>query len=198
MKKAVKENNYGRKTGFSSLLVAILLVAMVALPVLISRIKAIQSASMQASLRIYADSVYALPAAALDQGGNQISRGLLTSVSPNQTMTASYGQTVSLAVSYQIWQGSNPSEIDQLFFIYSWTPSWPPPSGYYAGIFDSIPSGYPGGTGTTQISVQVPVTTGIYYLWLGFCAHYSVSQAVAEFKTALSLPAHVEILVGPG
>ncbi|MEM2738450.1 MAG: CARDB domain-containing protein [Candidatus Bathyarchaeia archaeon] len=140
--------------------------------------------------------LYSLPARALvPPGDSLIDRALLTSVSPGQTITASAGQTISLTVGYQIWQGSNPSEIDQMFLLYSWSPSWPPPSGYYAEIYNSIPPSYPGTTGTKQISITLPTTPGTYYIWVGWCAHYSVPQAVQGFTSKPSLPAHIKIIV---
>ena len=136
-----------------------------------------------------------LPAKALAPDGSLIDRALLISVSPGQTVVVSPGQTVSLTVGYQIWQGSNPNEIDQMFFLYSWSPTWPPPSGYYAEIYNSIPPGYPGETGTRQVDITVPTTEGAYYLWVGWGAHYSVPQAVQAFTQQPSLPAHVKIVV---
>ncbi|MEM1550843.1 MAG: hypothetical protein QXR13_02785, partial [Candidatus Bathyarchaeia archaeon] len=140
--------------------------------------------------------LYSLPAKALvPPGDSLIDRALLTSVSPGQTITASPGQTISLTVGYQIWQGSNPNEIDQMFLLYSWSPSWPPPSGYYAEIYNDIPPSYPGTTGTKQISITVPKTPGTYYIWVGWCAHYSVPQAVQGFTKQPSLPAHIRIII---
>jgi hypothetical protein len=136
-----------------------------------------------------------LPAKALAPDGSLIDRALLISVSTGQTVVVSPGQTVSLTVGYQIWQGSNPNEIDQMFFLYSWSPTWPPPSGYYAEIYNSIPPGYPGETGTRQVDITVPTTEGAYYLWVGWGAHYSVPQAVQAFTQQPSLPAHVKIVV---
>jgi hypothetical protein len=140
--------------------------------------------------------LYSIPAKALiPPGDSLIDRALLTSASPGQTIVARPGETVYLTVGYQIWQGSNPYEIDQMFFIYSWSPSWPPPEGYYAEIYNGIPPSYPGVTGTKQVEITVPTVEGTYYLWVGWCAHYSVPEAVQGFTNKPPLPAHVKIVV---
>jgi len=141
------------------------------------------------------NDIASLPAKAVAPDGSLIYRALLTSASPRQTIVASQGQTVSLTVGYQIWQGSNPSEINQMFFLYSWSPIWPPPSGYYAEIYNGIPPSYPGTTGTRQVDITVPTIEGTYYLWAGWGAHYSVPQAVQAFTQQPSPPAHVKIVV---
>ncbi len=49
-----------------------------------------------------------------------------------QTVYTNPSETVSGTCTYQIYSGAgNPSEINQGFFIMSWTPSWPAPEGYY-------------------------------------------------------------------
>jgi len=146
--------------------------------------------------------LYSLPASALTPDGSTlINRALLTSISSGQTISASPGETLSLTVGYQIWGNvENWDEIDQMLFICSWTPNWPPQSSYYWGIYDGIPSStsYPGQSGTKQLRITVPTTPGAYYLWLGFCAHYSMAQAASTFTTPLQTPAHAKIVVQGG
>jgi len=139
--------------------------------------------------------LYSLPANAILPDRSLIDRAILRSITPSQTIIASPGQKITLTVSYQIWQGQNPSEIDQLLLIYSWTPSWPPPKGYYVGIYNGIPPSYPGTTGSVQVDITVPTTSGTYYLWLGWAAHYGIDQAASTFTKPLSLPAYVKIVV---
>lgn len=141
------------------------------------------------------DNLYSLPANAILPNKSLIERALLRFVSPNQTIVASPGETISLSIGYQIWQGQNPNEIDQLLLIYSWTPSWPPPKGYYVGIYNDIPPSYPGTTGNVKVSITVPKMSGTYYLWLGWAAHYGIDQAASTFTQPLSLPAHIKVVV---
>lgn len=87
------------------------------------------------------------------------------------------GDTFSINVEYQIW--STPGTIRQAYFIASWTPSWPPPSGYYFPVYDGIPGDYPGVTGTKTLTIQAPSEPGEYVLWFVGHAHYSLEQAIA-------------------
>jgi hypothetical protein len=139
--------------------------------------------------------LFRLPAGAVMPDDTVLTNyGLLTSVN-NQMVTASPGQQISLTVNYQKWAPTNPSEIDQLFLIASWTRSWPPSSGYYYPIYNGMPGLYPGATRSATVSVTVPSTPGVYYLWFCTCAHYSMQQAVATYTTPLTLPANIRIVV---
>jgi len=121
-------------------------------------------------------------------------RAHLLSVS-DQTISASAGQTVSLSITYQLWAPVNPSEIDQLFFIESWTPNWPP-NGYTITIYEGVPGTYPGVTETKTISFTAPSQSGTYYLWFCFDAQYSMQNAINIRNVSMNgLPAHVKILV---
>ena len=114
-----------------------------------------------------------------------------------QVVYASPGETISVRAQYQVWtppEIGTPAVIWQLFFIYSW-PDWPPPSGYYAPLYDGIPGRYPGVTQTKTFQVTVPSTPGTYYLWFCMSQHYSMEQAIAAFTTPLTLPAHAKIVV---
>ena len=141
--------------------------------------------------------LYSLPACAIGPDGKLVGRALLTSVSGKQTVTAQPGETLTFSVSYQIWQGNNPHEIDQLMFIPSWTPSWPPPSGYYYGIYSHVPTSSPGDSGSQSFSLTAPSTSGTYYLWFVFDANYGYDQASADFRTQISGEAHIKIIVQP-
>lgn len=113
-----------------------------------------------------------------------------------QVIHATPGQTLSGNCTYQIYSGSNPSELKQAFFIMSWTPSWPPPSGYYIAIYHGGPGLYPGTTVTNQsFSFEAPSTPGTYYLYWCGSSHYSMEQGVGTYQWNLTLPAHAKIIV---
>jgi PKD repeat protein len=145
-----------------------------------------------------AGSIYPTPACALAPDGSQVSRALLTSVSGGQSINAQPGQALSFSVSYQISQGNNPNEIDQLMFIASWAPDWPPPSEYYFGIYDGIPTSFPGNSGSASFQLTAPSVSGTYYLWFVFDANYGYAQAASDFRSQLSAPAHIKIIVQGG
>ncbi len=123
--------------------------------------------------------------------------GHLISVS-GQSISASPGQTVSISVTYQVFAQmppNNPSEIDQLFFVESWTTSWPP-QGYTIPLYNGIHGLSPGVTQTNTISFTVPTVSGTYYLWLCFEAQYSMQDAVNQRTASMNgLPAHIKIVV---
>ena len=106
------------------------------------------------------------------------------------------GETISVTATFQVWCSSGPGPIKQAFFIYSWTPSWPPSSMYYMPLYNGQPGYYPGLTLTTSFSLTVPEDEGNHYLWFCLGAHYSMELAVNEYKTPLTLPAHAKIVVG--
>jgi hypothetical protein len=123
--------------------------------------------------------------------------GYLTSVS-KQTVSATPGQAVSIDLTYNVYVQSspnNPSEIDQLFLVESWTPSWPP-TGYTIPVYNGMPGRSPGVTQTTTISFTTPVASGTYYLWLCYEAQYNMADAVNQRTRSMSgLPAHIKIIV---
>jgi len=124
---------------------------------------------------------------------------LLTSISLNgggQTVTVSPGQAVSVSCTYQLWAPSNPTELDQLFFIYSWTPSWPPSSDYYHGVYHGMPGLYPGASGSDSFTLNAPSSYGTYYLYWCSGSHYSIPDAVNEYDQELTTSAHAKIMVG--
>jgi hypothetical protein len=148
-----------------------------------------------AVVRADSSDLYALPADAIGPGGSLVNRALLNSVNPNQTLKVSAGEMISLTINYEIWQGSNPSERDQLLLIFSWTPTWPPSSGYYVGIYDGVPTAYPGYSGDKVVEIQAPSVSGTYYIWFCFGANYGIDKAAEDFKEPLSTPAHIKIIV---
>ena len=167
------------------------------------------SSSLMATPAIgYLQELYSLPARPKNSDNVLYEVGvwlLSLDVDPNtsgdqQVVYASPGETISVTAQYQVWtppEIGTPYVIWQLFFIYSWTPDWPPPSGYYAPLYDGIPGRYPGVTETKTFQVTVPSTPGTYYLWFCMSQHYSMEQAIAEFTTPLTLPAHAKIVCVP-
>lgn len=137
-----------------------------------------------------------LPAPSYDINLNLTDRARLT-ISSNQIINVSPMQTFSIDYGYKIWQGSNPSEIDQMMFVCSWTPTWPPSSAYYQGIYNSIPPSAPGDSGSGTASFTAPSTPGTYYIWVCFEANYGYSQAANSFNIPLNgLPAQFKVIVG--
>jgi uncharacterized repeat protein (TIGR02543 family) len=115
-----------------------------------------------------------------------------------QTAYVNPGEIVSGTLTYQIYSGAgNPSEINQGFLIMSWTPSWPPPKGYYIPIWNGISGVYPGVKGTKSFNFTAPSTPGTYYLYWCGGAEYSMEDAVARYNRPLTLPAHAKIVVQP-
>ena len=116
-----------------------------------------------------------------------------------QTVYAAPGETLLATCEYQIWSGAgNPHEINQGFFIMSWTPSWPPSSEYYRAVWNGISGVYPGVTSNASFSFQAPTTPGTYYLYWCGEAHYSIPQAVNNYDQDLGVPgtpAHAKIIV---
>jgi hypothetical protein len=143
-----------------------------------------------------------LPAAPYTQPPYQLANSTqslsqLVSVS-SQSVNAASGQTVSLTLTYEIAAVFNPSEIDQLFFVESWTPAWPP-NGYTLSVYNGIPGTSPGVTGTETVSFTAPSQSGTYYLWFCFDAQYSMADAInARTSSMVGLPGHIKVVVSPG
>jgi hypothetical protein len=136
-----------------------------------------------------------LPAGATNPSGKEDKTKLLKSVS-NQVIRVEPGENFTFEASYHLWAPRNPREIDQLFFIASWTPRWPPPRGFYAAVYHGIPGLPPGRQGKTTVTFKAPNKPGVYYLWFGSSAHYSVRQGVAGYRKPLKPPAHIKVIVG--
>ena len=148
----------------------------------------------QASKELGQSMAYALPAPGLTANGMLIDRALLISISPSSALSVAPRQLLSFSISYQIWQGADPYEKDQLMFISSWTPTWPPRQGFYFVIYDGFPSANSGVSGSAQFSLTAPDTPGTYYLLFVFAANYSYDAAASDFIMPPGLsPGHIEI-----
>jgi len=139
--------------------------------------------------------LYSLPSGAKMYNGELDTETILLSISQS-VVTASPSETVTLTTTYQVWSSGGPGIIKQAFFIVSWTPSWPPPTGYYIPLYNGQPGYYPGVTETKNFSITAPSTAGTYYLWFGSGAHYSMQDAVNQYVNPLTLPAHAKIILG--
>lgn len=171
--------------------------------------------------------VYQLPSCPVDPRGNQVPRALLTSFSatpnpwalfPNQKsplgsgsviyVHALPGQLFQFSVGFQIWGGTDPTELDALMLIVSTTPTWPPQFGqpYYLMIYCDHPSAYPGSPPTGNVasfSYSAPLTPGTYYVWFVFdkapndgrCSEAGRQSILNDFHTPLTTPAHFAIIV---
>ena len=97
-----------------------------------------------------------------------------------QVVTVRAGETVNAEIKFQRWSGAgNPSEINQVFLLYSWSSSWNPPSNY-TPLWDGISGTYPGITKTVKFSFTVPEEPGTYYIWIRADAMYSMEDALAN------------------
>ncbi len=108
-----------------------------------------------------------------------------------QTIFAYAGTTINVTGEYQVFQSGNGSgAIMQAFFIYSWTPSWPPPnSTYYQPLYYGGPGPYPGtGKQTFSFNMTLPNTQGVYYIYWCMNAAYSWDQAVSQYTSPLRVP----------
>jgi uncharacterized repeat protein (TIGR02543 family) len=120
--------------------------------------------------------------------------GTLDSVS-QQTVTSTPGQLISFNISYQIYAPVNPNEIVQLFFVESWTPSWPP-TGYTISVYNSIPGTPTGQTNSQTITFNAPSSPGTYYLWLCYDSQYSMQNAINYRTVSMAgLPAQIKVIV---
>jgi YVTN family beta-propeller protein len=112
-----------------------------------------------------------------------------------QTITTSAGQSINFNMTYQVFAPANPGERVQLFFVESWTPTWPP-SDYTIPIYDGSPGVSPGQTMLQQVFFVAPSTPGTYYMWLCVDSQYSMQNAIYHKTVSMSgLPAHVKIIV---
>jgi hypothetical protein len=115
------------------------------------------------------------------------------------TVYALPGETILGNCTYQIFAPSNPNEINQGFFIMSWTPAWPPAREYYIPIWNGISGLYPGtGNQTQSFNFTAPSAPGTYYLYWCRSSAYSMPQAIDNYYEPLGLQAHAKIVVlGP-
>ncbi|MEM4898139.1 MAG: NosD domain-containing protein, partial [Pyrobaculum sp.] len=106
------------------------------------------------------------------------------------------GEEFDLKINFTIRQFTHfpPGIIWQVFLLYSWAPTWPPPRGYYTPLYDGIPP-YDGRNIARTIRVKAPETPGEYYIWVGVNHHYSMDLAISTAREKPPLPAHVKVIV---
>ncbi|UNQ73519.1 hypothetical protein [Infirmifilum sp. NZ] len=116
-------------------------------------------------------------------------------VSP-QTVNVNPGQEFELSIKLDIRQFSYlpPGIIWQVFLVYSWAPSWPPPEGYYVKLFDGIPT-YGGTTIATFVKVKAPQEPGTYYIYICVNQHYGIRYALQGVTRQPQPPAHAKVIV---
>jgi hypothetical protein len=150
-------------------------------------------------LEQYWDNFQDLPAQAsfigkyLDPGNMLLSIDISPGVGAQRITAVDPGETVQVNLTFQLW--SAPGIIKQSFVIYSWAPSWPPPSGYYTALYNGIPGSYPGQTVTSSFYLTAPTTPGRYYLWFCGDAQYNMQDAINRYTHVPRVPAHAEIIV---
>lgn len=124
-----------------------------------------------------------------------LNHGTLTTIS-QQTINASPNQSIWISMSFHVFAPANPDEKVQLFFVESWTPTWPP-NGYTLPIYDGVPGTSPGQSRKSIILFNVPSTPGTYYLWLCLDSQNSMQDAINNRTASMSgLPGHIKIVVG--
>jgi hypothetical protein len=89
----------------------------------------------------------------------------------------------------------------QAFFIFSWTPTWPPTTGYYQPLYDGQPGAYLGVTQSFSFNITVPhagpsKVCGVYYLYFRTTLQYNVEDAVSLYTKPIIQPV-VVITAGP-
>ncbi|MDH5481683.1 MAG: hypothetical protein OEY22_02220 [Candidatus Bathyarchaeota archaeon] len=111
--------------------------------------------------------------------------------------------TISISGTFQVYSPDDaPGDYAQVFFIYSWTPSWPPPnSTYYQTLYIGYPGIYPGVTQPFSFSLTLPnvETRGansVFYLYFCGTFEYSMQNAVNAYTEPLWMP-YAVIVVGP-
>lgn len=137
-------------------------------------------------------SLFTLPAGAYTPSfvvSNEVT--LLSADSQSKTLAP--GESASFTVTYDVHAGSNPSQITQAFFVVSWTPSWPPSTGYYFPMYNGMPGLAPGINQTQTLTVTVPSTPGTYYIWFLMGSFDSMQDAVNSYTSEPPLPAHLEV-----
>jgi len=95
-----------------------------------------------------------------------------------QSITVNPGKNVEAEIKFQRWSGAgNPSEINQVFLLYSWSVGWNPPS-IYTPLWNGISGRYPGITKVVKFSFIAPKDPGTYYIWIRGDAMYSMEDAL--------------------
>jgi len=113
-----------------------------------------------------------------------------------QVVTVDPGQEFDLRINFTIRQFSYhpPGIIWQVFLVYSWSPTWPPPEGYYYTLYDGIPS-YEGVTIEKTVRIKAPDKPGEYYIYVGMCQHYGMEYVLEGLTRKPDPPAHAKIIV---
>lgn len=137
-----------------------------------------------------------LPCKAYGYDGSLKQQATLNSIS-NQSIIAAPNETVDLTVYFSINGPNSPVERQQLFFIYSWTPTWPPTPGYYFPLYDGVPGISPGVSPVLNVSFTLPNTPGVYYIWFCQGDTSNIATAVSMFNKPLSTPAAIKVTVTP-
>jgi len=111
-------------------------------------------------------------------------------------VTVQPGQEFDLRVRLQLRQFSYfPSSIIwQVFLVYSWSPTWPPPEGYYYTLYDGTPS-HSGVVIDRTVRVKAPDTPGEYYIYVCMNQHYGMRQALQGLTRQPQPPAHAKVVV---
>jgi hypothetical protein len=147
------------------------------------------------------DSLYSLPANALlgDHRTYREAELLRIDVDPapgdQQVTSVSPGQSVDVDLTFQIWEPRGPSILNQALITYSWSPTWPPASEYYAPLYDGTPGYHPGVTVNRAFTLTAPGSPGEYYIWFCAAEQYSMEDAAGTFTESPVLPAHARIIV---
>jgi hypothetical protein len=103
-----------------------------------------------------------------------------------QSIFVRAGSTINVTGTFTLYAPAAGDQA-QAFFIFSWTPTWPPPNGFYQVLYDGAPPVYPGITQSFNFSLTVP-GQGVYYLYYCGTQYQNIQQAIASYTTALSLP----------
>lgn len=115
-----------------------------------------------------------------------------------QSIFAKQGTTINVTGTFEVYC-YEPTDIAQVFFIYSWTPSWPPASGYYHTLYNGVPGAYPGVTQSFNFSITIPASAKVYDVYyLYFCTSFknTVEEAVNAYTKPVIMPVAV-ITAGP-
>lgn len=113
-----------------------------------------------------------------------------------RTVFVDPGASFEVDLTFQRWENGGCGIVSQVFLILGWTPSWPPPPGYYIGLYNGQPCPDPGVTMSTTVSLTAPTTPGTYYLYLGASGDFSVDQGVKIYTNPLVPRAHFKVVVG--
>jgi len=144
--------------------------------------------------RSQAQELFSLPAPAIGPDGSLIREAILESITPQQAFSASPGETISLSATFYVWTARLGENV-QVFLVVSWSPSWPPTSGFYVALYEGAPGTYPGIRQTRTFTLTVPTSLRTFYVWFCRGAAFNMQQAISGYEAPLTIPAHVKITV---